>query len=65
MGTQALHSLKRRCPARAGGDARFVAYRARTSLLWPVPPGLYAALPAAARSALFFDWGVPDFSKRF
>jgi hypothetical protein len=42
-----------------------VAYRARTSLLWPVPPGLYAALPAAARSALFFDWGVPDISKRF
>ena len=40
---------------RHGDDADFKRYRETTSLLWPLPPGVYSRLPRAARDLLFFD----------
>ena len=31
---------------------------AGTSVLWPCPPSVYAALPSFVKATLFFDWPI-------
>ena len=53
---EAAHLAEVKNDARYADSAEFKRYRATTSLLWPVPRGVYASIPAPLRRVLFFDY---------
>mmetsp|Transcript_19976 Transcript_19976/g.47579 ORF Transcript_19976/g.47579 Transcript_19976/m.47579 type:complete len:305 (-) Transcript_19976:79-993(-) len=51
-----LPILEKSANKRYGGSSEYKEYREQTSILLPLPPGVYGALPEAVKLVLFLEW---------